>query len=334
MDYIGLTNKFPVNRVLYNEERRYHLAQDRPSRSEPHYQLSVIRMNSTYLECVDKYFAGKGFLTVMTLALGIGLQVLILGFLLYAVIDRWSEQDRSFWVLSFIGFAVVLLPIIYFIFKLLLKKECFTYTHFPIRFNRKTRKVHVFRQDGTIMTEDWDKLYFCLCETQWDNHEVRAHRLAEDGKTVLETFALPHYAPIDDRCDSPTIWSQWEFVRRYMENGPEKLVAQVDHVMDIADKRETFWHGFWRQHVEMAPILPLAILMIPLHLLYTCGRMLANYTSKIPRWPADIEAECQIDPDDPYIVDAQRLKQELKKWRNAQEAGEKRADSSAIEEQP
>ena len=70
--------------------------------------------------------------------------------------------------------------------------------------------------------------------------------------------------------------------------------------------------------------------------------MLANRTSKIPHWPADIEAECQIDPNDPYIVDAQRLKQELDEWhnarevewRNAQEAVEKRTDSSAIEEQP
>ena len=33
---------------------------------------------------------------------------------------------------------------------------------------------------------------------------------------------------------------------------------------------------------------------------------------KIPEWPAEIEAECVIEPDDPYEVDADRLPSEAK----------------------
>jgi hypothetical protein len=29
-------------------------------------------------------------------------------------------------------------------------------------------------------------------------------------------------------------------------------------------------------------------------------------TSKIPVWPAEIEAACQVDPFDPYLRDASR----------------------------
>jgi hypothetical protein len=44
----------------------------------------------------------------------------------------------------------------------LLRKESFAYTHYPMRFNRKTRTVHVFRPNGTVLSVPWDQLYFTL----------------------------------------------------------------------------------------------------------------------------------------------------------------------------
>jgi hypothetical protein len=37
------------------------------------------------------------------------------------------------------------------------------------------------------------------------------------------------------------------------------------------------------------------------------GRVIAMPTCKIPVWPQEIEEECKIEPDDPYIRDAQHL---------------------------
>jgi hypothetical protein len=204
--------------------------------------------------------------------------------------------------LTLIFICLIATPIFWGVYWLL-RKEIFRYTHYPMRFNRKTRKVHVFRLDGTIMTEDWDKLYFTLGEGQPRTYEVRGHRLAEDGITVLETFALAFHSTLY----SPMLCSQWEFIRRYMEDGPEKLVGQVEHVMDIADKRETFWNGFHRHMAEYASIPPLAWLLSPLLFLGSITRWVAMQTSKIPVWPAEIEAESQIEPGDPYIRDAQHL---------------------------
>ena len=188
------------------------------------------------------------------------------------------------------------------------RKEMFRYTHYPTRFNRKTRKVYRFRDDGTIMVEDWDKLFFHLAAIpelfKYSAQEVRVHRLSEDGETVLDTFALPY----SDEAHAPHLLTQWEFVRQYMEEGPEKLVGQVDVVQDIADRRQGFWAGFSRYHASMVGqyMVP-GLIIAPLTLFYAVGRWIAMRVCIIPVWPAEVEAECKIEPDDPYIRDRDNL---------------------------
>ena len=55
--------KYPVDRRITRQECDDQLHQKQHLDIEPAYQLSVIRMNSTYLELVDKYFGWKGFIT-------------------------------------------------------------------------------------------------------------------------------------------------------------------------------------------------------------------------------------------------------------------------------
>ncbi|MFS2005508.1 hypothetical protein ACEN9F_17930 [Duganella sp. CT11-25] len=56
MDFLGLVVRYPANRPLSDQERAHHLKQKQGLNIEPHYQLSVVKMNSTYLESVDKWF--------------------------------------------------------------------------------------------------------------------------------------------------------------------------------------------------------------------------------------------------------------------------------------
>ena len=49
------------------------------------------------------------------------------------------------------------------------------------------------------------------------------------------------------------------------------------------------------------------IISLPLAILFTPGRIVAMLTGRIPRWPAEIEATCQIDPNDPHLRDGQHL---------------------------
>jgi hypothetical protein len=218
------------------------------------------------------------------------------------------EYKHNEAVLSIVAIYVIFIPGIYLIWHFRLCKECFRYTHYPIRFNRRTRQVHVFRLDGTVMTEAWDKLYFTRCQNRdGGDWEVRAHRLAEDGKTVLETFALGFYGGRNN----PEVLAQWEFIRLYMEEGPEKVLPCIEDVdiHDITWRRETFLRGV---SVLSSNFGILAVTSGPMNFLAGIGRWYSMKTSKIPVWPAEIEAECAIDKDDPYLVDWDHMPSEVK----------------------
>ena len=68
MHYQGIVplRPFPVGRRLNEQDQAYRLLQGSPiETSEPYSDLSVIKLNSTYLELVDKYYLGKGWMTLI-----------------------------------------------------------------------------------------------------------------------------------------------------------------------------------------------------------------------------------------------------------------------------
>jgi hypothetical protein len=67
MAYSGLVIKFKLNRSLNELEQSLHLKQDVRLAIEPQNRLSTIKLNSTYLEVVDKWFAWKGALSAFVL---------------------------------------------------------------------------------------------------------------------------------------------------------------------------------------------------------------------------------------------------------------------------
>lgn len=295
--------KFPfvktdVNRPLTKDEKTNRLSQKERSPCAPWYQNSVIKMNATFLECTDVVFGHKGIVATFMLPFPF-----MIGYSLFDMLNDLvtkGTQDNPYLVIA-IMFAVFLLISLF-----MLTIEYFRYTHYPIRFNRKTRKVYKYNFDGTVMVEDWDKLFFVLSPAVFGDQKVDGVRLAEDRETVLDNVALPFYADKNE----PFLLSQWEFVRRYMEEPDElpHLAGQVEQVMDIADRRETWWHGFQLQLTNYTGgILPILIVMFPFLFLISLGRWLAMQTCTIPVWPEEVEKECQIDPNDPYIRDRDHL---------------------------
>ncbi|MDR3159275.1 MAG: hypothetical protein LBU11_09785 [Zoogloeaceae bacterium] len=303
MNYLGLTDPLPVNRPLTKQETEQHLSPSKPVPTDFATDwMATIKMNSTYLEFCDMYYDDKGFLTLVMLsfsAVALGIPLVAA----FAVMQKWpdlSEQEHLKFIMAPVVLSVMAIPAFWLFFHAL-SKEIFRYTHYPMRFNRKTRMAHVFRVDGTVMSESWDKLYFTVSPGQTGWLDIHGHRLAEDGVTVLETFALPEYSTEI----GPHLFRQWEFVRQYMEEGPEKLLDKVVHTVDIADKKESFWFGFWYMMRNNYQFIVAGWLMSPFTFACALGRWLAIKTSKIPVWPAEIEAECQVDPNDPCIRDAQ-----------------------------
>lgn len=314
MDFSGLVGNFPINRPLTDLDRKYHLQQDVRLDMEPADKLAVIRLNSTFLETVDKWHEFRGFTTAFAVTV---LLMVFPAFSLLAVeyICRLlgivpTHQSVGSLLIALVFFGL-LLSLAGWTMSWLLRKESFTYTHFPIRFNRKTGIVHYFRPDGEIRSVPWREVFFTVVYSSsfWG---IRGHVLADDKVTVLDTFGVGPSASIRSHVADPVtkqyefpdgVRAHWEFIRRYMEEGPEQPQEIVQFCMPIADRKETPRTAFKRVFANFAGDNPISLIVIsPFCFWVILGRLFATATCKIPRWPAEIEAACAIDPNDPYAI--------------------------------
>jgi hypothetical protein len=274
----------------------------------------VTKLNGSFLESVDKFYGWKGLLSVVTLAIilmfGAFLLNTLAAFLIAPFLDRdlflrrWLDPNllqNSPNVLMSLLTTALCAPLLAFA-AWGLRKESFAYTHYPIRLHRKTRTVYVFRFDGTVLTAKWDDIFFSLGrgarlshKQEWD---IRGHVLAADRKTVLETFVFSVHAD-----DQDFVRRHWEFLRRYMEDGPKEAAALVKIFSAVADQRETAKLGFYRMWANLGFGTILGFVALPLVFPLWLGRLFAMRTSKVPVWPAEVEAACRIEPGDPYERD-------------------------------
>lgn len=314
--YKGLIKSFRVNRPLTDSDRKYHLDQDKRLEVTPYPDLMVIRLGSSYLEVVDKYFQGKGFLSLVVLAFSavflVGGAFLVVDVMnIVATGERFPGAIRHAALTSSFSIAFGL-GIIWFG-----RVEWLGYTHYPIRLNHRTQMVHVFRKDGSVLSVPWADLYFTLDYdfSYFRFWEIHAHVLAEDRETVLETFVLGTSEDVDPG-GLAILHAHWEFFRRYMSEGPGSVAQFVKYAMPIDGKRESYRSGYEVIMSAFRHPNPVARLMTtilwPVLFLQSLVRWVVMRTCRIPRWPAEIEAVNVVDDDDPYDIDARINPPELR----------------------
>jgi hypothetical protein len=86
-------------------------------------------------------------------------------------------------------------------------------------------------------------------------------------------------------------------------NGVEQAYNQIELCMPVHDRREGLAFGLIRTFAPGAKWPIAQLIFSPLSVLFTVGRWVAMYTSKIPSWPADVEAACSVEAGDPYKKD-------------------------------
>ena len=314
MDFSGLVGKFSLNRPLSSDDYKYQLKQGIRLDVEPHDILAVIKMNSTFLESVDKWFGYRGFTTAFAIT-GILIFIFPFGYitvksLLVALglVDTGQSRQQYAILAAFVG---TMLVVICWGMLALFRKEAFALTHYPIRFNRLTRMIHYFRFNGEVASVRWDDVFFTIAKASslWS---VRGHVLADDKATVLETFSLSHIGMIYSHEADPItgqfhaedhVRPHWEFIRRYMEEGPQQLVQRVQYCVPISDRKETLKAGLRRLLLNFSGEAGITtVLMSPIYAWLLIGRRVAVMTSKIPRWPKEIDAVCRVEPGDPYAI--------------------------------
>ncbi|OWO78848.1 hypothetical protein B5C26_22970 [Photorhabdus luminescens] len=300
-----LYNPYKLNRPLTWVEKHDQLCQGKPTKITAKYGLyivdhdTVIRMNSTYMETVDKYYREKGFVSFLNATVFLG----YLGLSLYfTVIMIFQGFNGNYDVLTgFFIFQLAAIFILYFSGKFILK-EWFAKTHYPIRFNRKTQMIHVYRFDGTVLSVPWKEVFFTPTigggkRPEWS---ISGHILADDQETVLETFSLGLSGDLE------LMPGYWEFIRCYMEE--ECLQEQADIIAlcpPIEKQKESYIFGLqylMRMGSRLDWLFGFMILLCAL--ITSVTRYIAMQTSKIPQWPQEVEEACQVDPDDPINVSA------------------------------
>lgn len=311
MDYAGLDYRnirFPVNRPLTDQERAARYGSSCSSVT-PMSFLSVIRFSSTYIDLVDRWYPIKGFNVWLGFAVG------VCGVFLAAVcgtVFLWAPEsaDRSaLWFLALLVSPVSL--VLAWAGWWLLRTEAWRWTHYPMRLNRKTRKVHVFRQDGTVLTVPWDQLHIFRGEARsplaGTTYDLRAHVLDSDGETVLETFSLGYTFP--SRKDSMDKF--WAFLQPYMDapDGVERAYRHLrgssrepGYLMPIDDRKEGWRWSVVRTYAPLGHWPWLQLLASPVWSLTVIGRVFAMATSRQPEWPVEVAQTNQIDSDDPYVL--------------------------------
>ncbi|QOW24776.1 DUF6708 domain-containing protein [Lysobacter sp. H23M47] len=301
MDFTGLNRftAYKLNRPLTCEEKANQLQRHVTASAEPLDWLSVIKLDSTYLEVIDRWYSSKGYATWMGLLIGVPIAVFAFAFSFSAIGERDPVMLASVLAIAAIfgSFAYAGWWVVRF--------DCFRQTHYPIRLNRKTRRVYAYRPDRSIISANWDDLFLCVVENELTmgqtSYDVRAHVLADDGETVVDTFTLA-YAYLGERAG---LMCLWEYIRRYMEapDGPQQSYNTTEICMPINGRKEGVVFGLVRTFALMVKWPALQLLASPLWALTTWGRWIAMATCKVPVWPAEIEAACQPDPDDPYRKD-------------------------------
>ncbi|UNE63790.1 DUF6708 domain-containing protein [Xanthomonas oryzae] len=291
--YTGWIKRFPSEVKLSEDDSARVLSKEKGGGNFASQRLALIDINSTYIDWIDRRFLYRGMLSMSVVFMA------FLGFLFLSIflLDEMMEGGRG--AVAMGVSSLFTLSGAFGFYALFLKHEFFCHVYYPIRFNRKTRKIYVFREkrDGGLLIVPWDEVFFHIGRGTDMKflRDIRGEIL--DGEIVKDTFALGHCAERDE-----PVKEMWEFIRRYMEEGPE---AVAEHPLD--KYVELSVAPTWRNCLISAVGFTNAttpfkrVLLFPFIGTFTVVRWLVFKSCKQPVFPPEVEAECQVEPNDPHI---------------------------------
>lgn len=280
-------------------------------------QRTVVQFNSTYMELIGRHDRVKGTATSWMIFFIGGISYAIYNFIIG--IQLTIEKNETL-MLIYLSFALFIMLILIIGIIAILFTEIFTFTYFPIRFNRKTRKVYVRQANRKVEVFDWDDLRFYMSTSKpaHDGADIKALVTTNDGATVKQMFAFPFVSETtaNEYIGGVQLKQHFEFVRRYMEaESDDELEAvknAIRYIHPVHQKRENPLVSFQRvvlgghntysnMEYPKTSFTPDASLLAitPILWMRYLGRLLSINTSITPRFSEAIEAECQIDPNDP-----------------------------------
>ncbi|WP_333664640.1 hypothetical protein [Acinetobacter guillouiae] len=164
------TLQYPVyknDRHLTPKEKGNILFKRATDKSNVFHGYNFIKMNSSYMECVNNSFFLKGnsyFNLLGVLLIGAPIILSLWIFTFYVNLIKYDHEFLSF-IVIFSPMHILFSFILYVFYKgyqNFKKYEKLGYNYYPIRFNRINQKVYVYDVSGQIFTGDWSKIDFIL----------------------------------------------------------------------------------------------------------------------------------------------------------------------------
>lgn len=282
---------------------------DRPANQEVCEIGNVYSTNSTYLEITDEsqneiQLTGMRLL-ICLVAVVLGLAgAMMFGSTPFHVSAEEMGKNGN-WFATLFGTTLSLLTAGYFGANgiKVVHGNLFTLKRRPIRLNRKTRRIYAFltkEPDGLWQVPWTNGSFFCIGRQEkpgfsasYFMYDIRHYTLDADGN-VVRGFVLGRLMFTLEQAQQ-----QWEYYRRYMQDGP----ADLPEPHRFWNPRESFWEGFKICREDKLSSLFSSLfdyVFFPFMLLDATVRWLVLATCSDPVWPAEIEAACKPEPNDPY----------------------------------
>ena len=274
---------------------------------------SLYNYNSTYIDVRTPNDEKRGMITLI--AGGAGSMLLAMLCILLPYIGeeylyllngegtRWKTIEYLFmWTIPIMSLASVYLYIKH-VFPYL-RLEAFTARRLIVRFNRVTRKIYLLRPKhlGGIVTLDWDTAEVCINPKMseldgtggfvmlgWDKE---THSVRDADGHLKDDFEITFVGK--PTRNASELLAFWEYIRRYMEEGPEAAPKPKK----LIGKFPWPWRSFmavWQLDSRFVKIpqlwifVPIYGLLLPLILVHACGHWVSLLLCYEPRFPRSIE---------------------------------------------
>ncbi|WP_232442554.1 DUF6708 domain-containing protein [Burkholderia ubonensis] len=275
------------------------LEKKRRTKVEPCTLGSVIAFNESYIDVVDWAYQKVGPLEIFWV---FGMLFIPWGAASGTWIfisDPWPDDIYMNGLFAIIFMNVLSMP--FFLWFARILYNTFTgCTHYPVRLDRKNQMVHVFRHNGEdgVSSYRWRDITFGMIgggalQRSFVKGVMAGYVRRPDGS--YDYFRLGVMWPTEEG-----MRGQWEYFRRYMEEGPDSL-PEPEILLPIENKRESFRMGAQLCWFMAGPMLGPAIFLAPLTVPGSLLRwFIMHVTRRLPRWPQHIVDLCPISADDKY----------------------------------
>ncbi|WP_152985255.1 DUF6708 domain-containing protein [Stenotrophomonas beteli] len=305
--YTGWMRDFSVGGPLSPQESASRFNVHTSQSVTPAEHACLVRFNSTSIDLIDRRFRLRGMVSTTVVLLGT-LGLFLFGFfLLFTLVIPNLEGDVWDWVMyAMVAVCVVGAPALFW--RITLRYEFFTYVWYPTRFNRRNRTVYFFTggKEGAVSVP-WDQAVFYIGRGTREEFLRDLRCSVIEDHVVKRTFAVGHY--FDDELKVRGIW---EFVRRYMEDGPAEVADTIGGRQMSLSVVPSLRNCYLFVVASLGPAMVSArFILMPLLLPLVFCRWLVLQSCRMPVWPQWVEEACAVDADDPLgLVETDVMAQE------------------------